>query len=278
MEINFSKSGEGAVPVDAAPTSANPETPNTSTAVATTQPLPLGAPQSALSEIVLPKLNLVHSVGLLKDSFIPGSYVHAQSLVLYTPPLVNQKTQKVEREGTPPLNVTFLDLRPLRYYENVRGGGMGQIADSLDEVARLGGTANYQEFKLKEKDGMKRFDKGISCLLAVERPEAVSDDDTVFVFDVDGKKYALCLYTMKASAYTVLKQTVLTHQHIGCLRKGTATHSYSLSSCLKPTPDKSSTYWCPVLVPAKPSTPAFIEFAKQVLGTPTVESSDGDVE
>lgn len=278
MEINFSKSGEGAVPVDAAPTPANPETPNTSTAVATTQPLPLGAPQSALSEIVLPKLNLVHSVGVLKDSFTPGSYVHAQSLVLYTPPQINQKTQTVERAGTPPLNVTFLDLRPMRYFEHVRGGGRGDIANTLDEVARLGGTVNYNEWKLKERDGMKRFDKGIDCLLAVERPEQVSDDDTVFVFDVEGKKYALCLYTMKASAYTELKRTVLTHQHIGCLRKGTATHSYSLSSCLKPTPDKSSTYWAPVLVPAKPSTPAFLEFAKTVLGSPTIDAPEGDIE
>lgn len=249
-----------------------------SSAVATTQPLPLGAPQSALSEVVLPKLNLVHSVGMLKDSHPVGAFVYDQRLVLYLPPLVNQKTQTVERAGTPPLNVTFLDLRPVRYYEHVRGGGMGQMADSLDEVARLGGTTSWAEWKLKEKDGLKRFDKGVSCLLAIERPEIVADDGTTFVFEVDDKKFCLCLYNMRASAYTVLKQTVITHQFLGCLRKGTATHSYSLSSCLKPTPDRSSTYWCPVLVPNKPSTPAFLEFAKAVLGSPTIDSPEGDVE
>lgn len=237
--------------------------------------LPVGARQSVLSEIILPRINLVHSVGILKDSFQPGSYVHAQQLTLYTPTTINAKTSTVEKAGSPPLVVTFLDLRPTRFFEKVPGGGRGLICDSLDEVARAGGTTDYKEFKLKEKDGMRRFDYAVDALLAIERPETVEDNDTVFVFEIDSKKYALCLCNFKGAAgYTELKATVQTHKLLGCLRKGLSTYSYALSSRLKPTPDGKSTYWASVLVANKPTTPALQEFVKSVLSAPIVGTPD----
>lgn len=271
MNVDFSKTGEGAVPVEqTAPVE------NTNNAVAPAQQCSVPATHQPppMSEIVLPRLNLVHSVGLLKDQHPVGSYVYNQSLLLTQAAIVNTKTGKTDREALPPLNVTFLQLRPIRFKEKVAGGGMGLVADSLDEVAQLGGTTNYKEAKLKEASGMKLFQYSRDCLLAIERPEHVADDETTFVFDVEGRKYALCLYTMRASAYNVLKKSVQTDEQIGCLRKGLSTYSYSLSCRLEPTPDKQSTYWLPTLVPNKPSTPAFLDFAKQVLERPKAEVSD----
>ena len=275
MNVSFSKTGEGSTPVES---SAAPAQNTNLPAVQERQELPVGAKQSMLSEIVVPWLNLVHSTGLLKDSFTPGSYVHDQSLTLYTPAAVNAKNSKVDREGTPPLIVTFLDLRPTCYREKVKGGAPGLVAYSLEEVAKLGGSTDYKEWELKQASGMKRFVYSRDCLLAIERPEFVADDDSVFVFPVGDKKYALAMFRMKGASHTVLKRTILTHQHIGCLRKGTATHSYALGSTLAPTPDKSSTYWNPTLTPHKPSTEAFMDFARKVLETPQTEAADDGAE
>lgn len=279
MEINFSKN-----PGDTGATSVVVETP-AGDKIACPTTGPGGQPSThvpavyqdtrpALSEVILPRLNLVHSVGLLKDSFTPGSYVHNQQLTLYTPALINVKSQTIERAGTPPLTVTFLALQPVRFFENVKGGGRGLICDTEAEVRAAGGTVNYKEFKLKEAAGIKRFDYACNCLLAIERPESVVDDDTTFVFEVDGKKLALCLYNMKGSAFTVLKGSVNTAKLTGCLRGGLSTWSWSLSARTEPTPDRSSTYWKPVLVPCKKSTPAFLEFAASVLAAPKVESPE----
>lgn len=264
-EIDFSKSNE---------TSAVPVAEQQNTAVVTTKPLPVALPdrQPTLAEVILPRLNLVHSVGLLKDSFDPGAYVYNQDIVLYSPPIINAKTQTVEQAGTPPLIVTFLDVRPVRYFENVKGGGRGMICDTEDQVRNVGGTTNFKEWELKAKDGMKRFDLGADCLLAIERPEVAADDGTVFTFPVNDTKYALALYNMKASAFTVLKSTVNQWRLIGCLRDGLSTRSVALSSRTKPTPDRSSTYWCPVLVPYQVTTPEFREWAQSVLQAPQRET------
>lgn len=269
MNVDFSKSqtGEGAVPVTQQ---------DATHAVTTTVPMPVAVPRSkpTLSEVILPRINLVHSVGTLKDSFPVGAFVHNQELVLYTPPRINAKTQTVEQAGSPPLIVTFLDVRPVRYFENVKGGGRGMICDTEEQVRNVSGTTNFKEFQLKEKDGMKRFDLGSDCLLAIERPEMAADDGTVFVFAVGDKKYALALYNFKASAFTVIKQTINQWRLIGCLRDGLSTRSVALSSKLKPTPDRSSTYWCPAIVPHKETTPEFREWADSVLQAPQRETDD----
>lgn len=266
MEVDFSKSktGEGAVPV----------TEQTSSAVTTTAPMPLTTRKPTLSEVILPRINLVANTGTLKDSFTPGSFVYNQDLTLYTPPHINAKTQTVERAGSPPLIVTFLQVRTVRFFEKVEGGARGMICDTEDQVRAAGGTTNYKEWELKAKDGMKRFDLGSDCLLAIERPEMAADDGTVFVFPVGDKKYALALYNMKASAFTVLKGTVNQWSLIGCLRDGLSTRSVALSSKLKPSPKGNSTYWCPVIVPHKETTPEFREWAASVLAAPQRETDD----
>lgn len=290
MNVDFSKSNSGGtVPVDGVVGNDGPiGTPGTNgadiptigpvTSCPATRPaqsgLVLGDKLPTFSEIILPRINLVASVGGLKDTFEPGSFVYDKRVVLFVPPRI--AGGRIEREGTPPVTVTALGFRPTRYVENVKGGGRGIICNTEVEVRNAGGTLDYQEWKLKAKDGMLRFDYLTEALLAIERPAAVADDDTIFTFDVDGIKYALALYAMKASAYTVAKETVFYHRSLGCLRGGFPTHSWSLSSILAPTPDKQSTYWKPVLVPCKKSTPAFLDFAASVIAAPQVDSPEAE--
>lgn len=268
MEINFAKSD-----IDTT------QTTNAAQLPAVRENLPVAKREGMLADVVVPRCHLVHSVGILKDSFQPGSYVYAQSTTLYTPPVINAKAQTIEKPGSPPLNVTFLDIRPKRYFEKVEGGGRGLILDTLEEVAAEGGTTNWKEFELKKKDGIKKFDEAQDCLLAIERPEMVADDDTIFVFDIGGRKYALAMYNFKGSAgFTPLKSTVLTHKLIGCLRDGISKHSYAFSSTLKPTPNGKNTYWCSVLVAQKANSPELLEFAKKVMNAPVVEAPEVDSE
>lgn len=286
MNVDFSKKsdGSGAEPVTPVETIQPVTTPagdkvdcrNTHTEVATTKPsegLVMGDLVPSFSEIILPRVNLVHSTGKLKDEFPVGAILYDQRLVLYTAPVIRQ--QKVESEGTPPVIVTFLGFRETRAVENVKGGGRGIICKP-EEVTAHGGTLDYNEFKLKEHAGMKRFDFMAEALLAIQRPEQCADDDSVFTFEADGLKYALALYTMKASAFTVAKRTVFHARRLGCLLKGFPVHSWALSSTLKPTPDGTSTYWLPVLVQHKKSTPAFLNFAAAVLNAKQVDTPDAE--
>jgi hypothetical protein len=233
----------------------------------------MGDKLPTFDELILPRLNLCHSVGKLKDEFPVGSILYDQRLVLFTPPVIRQ--QKVESEGTPPVIATFLGFRDTRAVEHVVGGGRGIICKP-EEVPAHGGTLDYSEFKLKEASGIKRFDFMAEALLAIQRPEHCADDDSVFSFEADGLKYALALWSLKASAFTVAKRTVFHARRLGCLLNGYPTHSWALSSTLKPTPDGSSTYWLPVIVPHKKSTPAFLQFAAAVLNAKQVDTPEAD--
>lgn len=227
-----------------------------------------------LADIILPRVNLVASVGGLKDSFKPGSFVFDQRTVLHVPTIINSKTHQTDQQGTPPVIITVLRFKPTRFVQNVKGGGRGLICDTPEQVTAAGGTLDYQEFKLKEASGILRFDYMAEAFIAIERPADVADDDTVFCYEVDGKKYALGLYAMKASAYTVAKRTLFTPRRMGYLKDGYPTRSLALSSELAPTPDKTSTFWRPVIVPNEKSTPAFLSWVDDILGKPVQEKPD----
>jgi hypothetical protein len=226
-------------------------------------------------DIILPRINLVQNVGALKDSFQPGAVVYNQTQTLYTPPVINQKTSTIEKAGTPPLILTVLGFRPTRFVEKVPGGGRGALVNTEEQVRLAGGTLDYNEWKLKAKDGMKRFEYLAEALISIERPELAADDDTVFVYEVGGKKLALGLWAMKGSAYTAAaKRVFFTARSLGCLRSGYPSHSFALATRQQPTPDKSSTYWAPVCVPAEKSTPEFLAWAAGVLQAPTQDAPD----
>lgn len=233
---------------------------------ATTAGTLLGDRIPDFKDIVLPRVNIVQNIGQLCDSFDSGILLLNQTTILFTPPIINTKTGVVERAASPPCIMTVLGFRPTRYVEKVPGGGKGLIVNTEAEVASAGGTLDYAEFKLKEKSGIKRFEPLADALVAIQRPEACADDDTVFVYDVDGKKYTLALWAMKGTAYTAAaKRVFFTMRRMGCLMKGYPVRNFAISTREDSYPGGNKA-WVPVCIPAQVNTPTFMEFVKSVLG------------
>jgi len=222
---------------------------------------PLGDDLPGFQDVILPRVNLVHDVGGLKDTFSPGEIVFDQRTVLFSPPNAKAKT-----EATPPVNITVLGIISKRFSEKIEGGVGGMIVKTEAAVRENGGTLDYNEWKLKKASGMKRFEHLNDMLVAIRRPEHVKDDDTVFTFAVGPAKYALGVWAVKGSAYTHAYKRVLAHARIfGVLRTGYPSHSFSLTTRLETTPGVANPYWVPVLVPATKSTPEFLEFVMAIL-------------
>lgn len=269
MEIKF---GVGETPVvdvqaEVAPATETANT-NGASVPATIQSggLALGGSSSpTFKDIILPRINIAQNIGELKNTFEPGTLVFARQTVLFVPPDIDTKTGNVRRAATPPAVITVLDFRPTRYAEKVGGGVQGLIVNSEEAVRANGGTLDFQEWKLKETSGMKYFRPLADAVLVVERPESVEDDDTVFVYEVDGKKYALALWGLLGTSYTALaKRVFFTQKTIGCLRGGYPTWSYNITT-REETYTGGNKAWIPLGTPRAKSTPAFLEFAKSIL-------------
>ena len=281
MKVDFSKSTPSSPVVDVASTVTPVSAPETASPVSV--PATVSAPRSddflsdtipGLGDIQLPRLNLVQFSGELKDTFNPGEIIFGQNLVLFTPQVVNKQTGNIEKPAAPPVNITIIGWRPTRFIEKVPGGSGGQIVNSEAEVRTAGGTLDYQEFKLKEKSGMKRFGPLMEAFVAIRRPEHVADDDSVFTFDVDGAKYTFALWSLKFTSYTTaFKQVLGPARSMGCLKKtGYPGWNYNLTTRLEKKFDNS--YFVPVLIPNKANTPAFLEFVRAIRSAPTVAGSE----
>jgi hypothetical protein len=231
----------------------------------------LGDSLPGFSDIILPRLNIVQGVGLLKDSFPQGSIIYNQDFPLFTlptNPIIDPATGNVlapARPATAPINMTVIGFRPTRFVENVKGGARGIICNTESDVRAAGGTLDYNEFKLKEASGMKRFDTLAEAFVIIRRPEHVKDDDTRFTFLVDGNKYALALWAMKGTAYThAAKRVFFTARKMGCLQKG-GYPSWNYSISTRPETRNGNTYFVPVCIPNSPNTPQFLAFVRYLL-------------
>jgi len=281
---------EVAAVVTPAPTAETPAAP-TAPAAPVTVPAVTGAgavarPNNALllgdvlpdfSEMILPRINLVQNIGGLKDSFEPGTLLYNQQTPLFIPGRINDKTKTVERQATPPVKMTFIGFRPTRYVEKVIGGGKGLMVKTEAEVTAAGGTLDYTEWKLKEKSGMKRFEPLADGMVVIERPELVADDDTIFVYDINGKKYALALWAVRGTSYTNLcKRVLFPARRMGALRHGGfPSWSYNLSSSEVPFGQNRS--WIPVAVPCCKNTPEMLSFVKEIVeGAATSSTPEGE--
>lgn len=224
-------------------------------------------------DIILPRLNITQNIGELNKISPPGSILYNQTLPLFVPPLVDPKTNEIKRAATPPLTLVVLGFRPTRYCEKVEGGVRGMIVDTEDAVRANGGTLDYNEWKLKKASGIKRFEPLADAFVAIERPEAVKDDNTIFIYEVGGKKYALALWGMRGTAYTEgAKRVFFTSRAFGCLSKGYWTWSYAVSSIEKQY-QGGNRAWIPVCIPKELTTPEFHTFVQKVLNAPTAANS-----
>lgn len=229
--------------------------------------LALGDKIPSFDDVILPRLNIVQGTGELKDSFPQGAVVFGQSLVIFTPSIVNAKTASVEKAGSPPAIITVLGFRPTRFLEKVKGGIGGMIVDTEEQVTLAGGTLNYREWEAKQTSGMKRFEPLADAVVVIERPQEVADDDTVFCYPCDGKKYALALWGLKGTSYTqAAKGVFFTARAVGCLRGGYPTYSYALST--RTQSKNGNTWYVPVCIPNKKSSAEFLAFAASILNSP----------
>jgi hypothetical protein len=282
MEITFGNpQGSAPAPVIDTPTPTQPvapvasvnDTPVSDTSVVVAQKpgaltgggLLLGDKLPTLADIILPRINIVQGIGNLKDTFPQGGLIFGQTTLLFEPPQINKDgSQKVA--GLPPVNMTVLGFRPTRFVEKVSGGARGMIVNTEAEVARAGGTLDYNEFKLKEKDGIRRFEPLAEAMVVIKRPEHLVDDGTIFVYDVEGIKYALALWAMKGTSYTAAaKKVFFTARGIGALREGGyPSFNYNVTTRLESYPGGNKA-WIPICLIGTRSTPAFLDFVKSVL-------------
>lgn len=236
----------------------------------------------SFADIILPNVCLAHPVGTLGKTFSHGGIVFNTDIELYTPRIIDTRTGTIVEDGTPPLIVTLLAFRPnpenagdpTRYVEKVPGGGRGALCNTEQQVREHGGTTDWSEWNLKKGLGMKKFDPLVTVLAAIQRPEHVVDDGRTFNFDVDGNKVVLAWWNFKASAYTeACKRTIFPALKMGALReKRLPSWSFQASTVLKPNPPND--YWVPKLALYKPSTPAMMAFAADVIGNPTAAAEN----
>lgn len=277
-EVSF---GPGAVPVQAPQVAPSVAQPVEVVGVPATVPrvtAPVSAGPSGLllgdkipdfSEIVLPRVNLAQGIGKLKDTFLPGTIVLGQQVPLFIPPDIDITTGNVRRAATPPVEITVLGFRPTRFVEKVAGGARGAICNTEDEVRAQGGTLDYKEWKLKAASGMKRFEYYADALVLIRRPDSIADDDTVFVYKIEGAKYALAMWGMKGTIYTAAaKKVFFTNRRIGCLMNGGyPSKHFSVSTRLENWPGGNSS-WIPICVAGANSSPEFLQFVNQIIGNP----------
>ena len=238
----------------------------------------LGDKIPEMKEIILPRLNIVQNIGDLKDTFAPGSLVYDQKVELFVPPVI--KDGEVKKQGSPPVTLLVLGFRPTRYVEKVEGGGRGMIVDTEDAVRANGGTLDFNEWKSKKAAGMKRFECLAEALIAIQRPAHLiakgskpEDPDPVFTYDLDeifhGKpgprKFALGLWGLKGTSYTVAKRAFFTARAMGCLKRGGyPSYVFSITSKEESYPGGNKA-WVPVCIPTAPTDETLLAFARQVL-------------
>lgn len=278
MEVSFAQNGSAPVPTPVAEVVSQTESiPAAQTAVATIpvsgvpakSGILLGDRLPSFAQVILPRLNIVQGIGQLKDTFTPGELVFNQSTVLYTAPKVDPKTGNIIQAGTPPINIYVIGIISERFSEKVEGGFGGMIVDSEEAVRASGGTLDYKEWTLKKASGMKRFENLVDILILIEKPERVKDDDTVFNFAVEGKKYALGAWALKGSAYTEAMKRVFFYNRLAGVLKagGYPSYQFVVSTRLKPFQGGNSA-WIPVCSPTVKTSETLLKFIYELAGSP----------
>lgn len=279
MECNFDNRPSAPVQEQPTPAPDVAQQPAQTTAVAAAprydvpavkEPLIIGDYLPSFKDIILPRINLVHNTGELKDTFTPGELVYAQSTVIYSPPKVNQKSGQQESAGTPPVVMTFIGRVSERFVEKVPFGSKerGVIVADEASVRNCGGTTDWDEHRLKAKDGMKLFEPLCEMLVAIERPDCCADDGTLFVFEASGKKYTFGFWALKGSAYTeVLKKVIFLHRTMGPLRGdfpngGYPAFSYAISTWNKFFKQSGNNVPVPRAIPHLKNSPEFLEMVR----------------
>lgn len=140
----------------------------------------------SFDQIILPRINMVQGSGKLKDVFPFGALVFNQNTLLFALP-TGEKVNQPAHPGLPPVTITVLHVRPTRFAEKVPWPQKGRICNSEAEVQALGGTISWQEHQMKQKSGMVLFEYMTDTVVAIEKPDHLADDDSVFAIPWMGR-------------------------------------------------------------------------------------------
>jgi hypothetical protein len=157
------------------------------------------------TDINLPRLNIVQKVGDLSNIFLEGDIVLNKEQVILNSP-------KGDKSGAC-LRVVLCGLRADRYAEKTVGGARGDIVDTEEEVFKKGATTDYN---LAQRTGQKLYQPLAEGLFLVERPAGIQDP--TFSHCIDGKFYALALWSMKGTAFTNGAKVFRTARKAGWLK------------------------------------------------------------
>lgn len=225
---------------------------------------------SDLSEVSIPRLNIVQKVGPLSEDWDPGVILLDKSLVVYSP--AKGKDPEV------PAEITVLGFRPTQWTERVAGGEFGRLFQTEQEVYANGGTTDYEQWKTscKTKDEIPYFQRLATCLVLLKRPAGVDEEKAFFSYEFGGADYAVAQWSMKGAAYTAGAKVIKSARKMGHLRKGFCSAPYLLTTKAKSFGEQGHSAIIPVLKPGHAHTPEFVAFARGILGVD--ESAKGTVD
>ena len=192
-------------------------------------------------DFVLPRLNLVQSVGPLSELFTPGAVVYNKEATL--------------SDGASPVSLTVMRIRK-QYQEYVPYGGdeSPRVFDTLDEVRAAGGWIDWRE------NQRPPFSPILSALVLVKSP---FPDHPMFPHRHGDATYGLALWTLRSTAFTRAGKTIITASQFA-LRDGLHLGEWTLTT--KREKIGMNFIHVPVLRHAARHTDEFAAFALSLVG------------